>query len=268
MKAEDSVIKELLEFRFKTIKADIIEHPDEIERNSPACDALARVGLRNVAVEHTSIDSVPFQRRDDKRFIELLGPLESELTGKLPPPGHYWLVISMNAIPTRINWADARLRICEWCQKVAPNLKIGDPSTAPQHFVREIPQGVPFEVTLYRQPGCDGHFKIARFSPADLAKQREKVICEALTSRGAKVASYRNRGYRTILILGSNDIALANATDIGQAFVNAMEKVVSVQLPDEVYLVETEVKPFYFYCLKFGEAIFPKAIISDEPYVT
>lgn len=270
MKAELSVIKEVLEFLSKTIKVGckIIKHPDEIERNLPACDALAHVGDRKVAVEHTSIDSVPFQRRDDKRFMALLGPLESKLAGKLPTPGHYQLVIPMNAIPTGINWADVRLQILKWCQEVAPNLEIGGPRTAPRHFIREVPQGVPFEVTLYRWPRRDGQFKIARFSPEDLANKRGEVIYQALISRGTKVASYRKSGFRTILILESNDIALANASDIGQAFLNAMKKIDTVELPDEVYLVETEGKPYYFHRLKFGDTIFPNAVISEEPYVT
>jgi len=270
MKTALNVIKEVLEFLSKTIEVGykITGHPDEIERNLPACDALARVGFRNVAVEHTSIDSIPFQRGDDNRFMKLLGPLERELAGKLQTPGHYQLVIPMNAIPTGINWADFRLRIREWCSKVARNLEVGGPHTAPRHFVREVPQGVPFEVTLYRWHGRDGQFKIARLCPTDLANQREKVICQALISRGTKVASYRKSGFRTILILESNDVALANATNIGQAFVNATKKVQSVQLPDEVYLVQTGIIPYYFHCLKFGDAIFPSAAISGEPYVT
>ena len=272
MKAELNVIKEVLEFLSKTINVGykIIECPDESKRNQPACDVLARIGIRNVAVEHTSIDSVPHQRRDDKRFMALLGPLKNEIADRLPTPGHYQLVIPINAISTRTNWVDIRLRIGEWCLKVAPDLKIGNPSTAatPRHFIRETPQGVPFEVTLYRWPGRDRQFKIARVCPADLANQRKEVIYQALVSRGAKVARYGNGGFRTILILESNDIALANVSDIGQSFTNTMEGVDSTKLPDEVYLIETEEEPHYFHCLKFGGEVFPNAVISKEPYVT
>lgn len=270
MKTERKIIKEVLEFLSKTINVSykIVGYPDESERNLPACDSLACVGIKKVAVEHTSIDSVPFQRRDDQRFIKLLEPLEKELTGKLPTPGHYQLVIHMNTIPTGINWADVRLRILQWCLKVAPNIEIGSPCTAPRHFIREVLRGVPFEVTLYRWTGRDGKFQIARFCPADLTNQRTEVISQALISRGAKVARYRNSGFRTILILESNDISLANASDIGQSFVNAMKKADSVKLPDEVYLVETEAEPYYFHCLKFGDEIFPNVVISEKPYVT
>ena len=294
MKAEHIVIKPVLDFISKTINVcyEIIEPTNEIvktddtEKNKKAPDAVALVGCRKVVIEHTSIDSIPFQRMDDDRFMRVLGPLESELAGKLPTPGHYNLAIHTNVIPTGVDWADVRLKILEWCQKVAPNLEIGDPRTAPRHFVREVPQGVPFEVELSRWPRQDGQLKIARFAPedTDLENQREEVIYQALISRGNKAAEcrakYEKERLRTMLVLESKDIALANFTVIGQAFVNATKRVDSAQLPDEVYLVETyEEKPSgcsipkvvvnkYSGCLKFGDAIFPDADISEEPYVT
>jgi hypothetical protein len=80
-----------LEFLSKTINVDykIIDLPDKNVRNSPACDMLTLVGTRKVAVEHTSVDSFLSQRRDNRRFMEVLGPLRNELIGKLPAPGHY-----------------------------------------------------------------------------------------------------------------------------------------------------------------------------------
>jgi len=262
------IIKKVLDFLSRTINlaCEITGFPDEIERNSPACDVSAIVGNREVAVEHTSIDSYPSQRKDDNRFRKVLGPLENELAGKLPAPGHYQLGVNINVIPTGINWDNVRLRIREWCQKVAPTLEIGDPFTAPRHFVRETPEGVPFEVTLGRWPRRDGQFKVVRFFPEDLERQRTEAIYQALASRGPKVAKYRDRGFRTILILESDDIALANDSDIGQAFVNTINKCGSTPLPDEVYLVQSEVEPYDFYCLKFGDTLFPDAAILKEPY--
>lgn len=267
--AEREVIIEVLEFLSKTINLGykILKYPDEIERKLPACDMLATVGSRNVAIEHTSIDSFPFQRRDNDWFIKCLGPLKNELAGKLPAPGHYRLSVHVNVIPTGVKWDDVRLSIRRWCQKVAPTLEIGDSFTAHRHFVREMPQGVPFKVTLSRRPGQNGQFKIDRFSPEDLKSQSIEVIRQALVSRGTKVAKDRNDGSRTILILESNDIILADYSDIGQAFVSAINEFKSMQLLDEVYLVETEAAPWDVYCLKFGDTLFPNVAISKEPYV-
>jgi hypothetical protein len=42
------VIEEVLKFLSKKINTEycIIEHPDEIQRNSPACDTIATIGTK------------------------------------------------------------------------------------------------------------------------------------------------------------------------------------------------------------------------------
>jgi hypothetical protein len=49
--------------------------PDESERNDVAIDAIAGP----LAIEHTSIDTIDGQRRDDARFMDMVADLESEL---------------------------------------------------------------------------------------------------------------------------------------------------------------------------------------------
>lgn len=267
---QDEAITETLKFLSKSLnmRYEIIDYPDKRERNLPACDALAIIGSKKVAIEHTSVDSVPQQRRDSARFMKVLGPLDLDLKNKLPTPGSYWLSVHMNAIPAlkRKEWDGIRNRIHEWCLKVANSLEIGSPYSAPKHFVRAMPEGVPFEVTLYRWPGEDGRFLITRLAPNDLEDQRKDAISQTISSRGSKVSDYRIVGYRTILVLESNDIALANASLIGQAFIRAAKDLNSMIMPDEVYLVETEMKPYYVHCLKFGESCFPNITISKEQY--
>jgi len=258
---QNIVVKETLGFISKSrgVVCEIFDYPDEKERKLPACDVLALIDGKKVAIEHTSIDSIPFQRRDNSRFMALLGPLEKELTGKLPTPGHYQLIVDMGVIPTGIKWDIVRSRITLWCQEVASSLEIGSSSTASRHFIREKPEGIPFEVALYRWPGRDGKLRIARFMPHDLENKRVEVIVQSLVSRGVKISEYKDRGFRTILILESNDIALGNASDIGQAFVSAIHRSKLKRFPDEVYLVETEMAPYYFHCLKMDDALFPEA---------
>lgn len=258
---QNRVIKETLRFiaKSRSVEYEIFDYPDEKERKLPACDALALIDGKKFAIEHTSIDSVPFQRRDNSRFMALLGPLEKELTGKLPMPGHFQLIVDMGVIPSGIKWDIVRSQIHVWCQKVAPRLEIGSPSVAPRHFVREKIAGIPFEVALYRWPRRNGEFRIARFMPHNLEDKRVEVVLQSLASRGVKVSEYKDRGFRTMLILESNDIALGNASDIGQAFVNAIHRGNLRKIPEEVYLVETEMAPYYFHCLKIDEVLFPKA---------
>ncbi|MBU0700436.1 hypothetical protein KKE26_03960 [bacterium] len=263
---EEKIIEMVLEFLSKTTEVDykVTEIPDEEERNLPACDAIACVGSISVAVEHTSIDSFPWQRRDNERIIKALGPLKTELTGKLPTTGHYDLGVYHNTIPN-INWKGLRNEISKWCQEVAPNLEIGSRDTAPRHFVKGVIQEMP--VVLSRWDEQDGQFGIS-CSIENLEKQREEVINNAFNSRGSKVVSYREKGYRTILILESeNDRCLATIPFIGKAFRNTIKKIDLMELPDEVYLCfGVTNKPPSITPLKFGNTIWPDVVISKEPY--
>jgi hypothetical protein len=252
---EKKVIKEVLKYISKKINQPyrIISYPDEVNRNSPACDMLVSFGDKKFAIEHTSIDSIPNQRRDSNRFIKLLSPLENELDNKLPTPGHYQLVIDMDVIPAlnRSNGSKIYQSIKDWCIKIAPTLSMGGTHSDKKHFSRDRIPGVPFKITLYKWPRRDGEFRIARFSPEQIEEKRKEVFKQALCSRGEKVINYKKEGYYTILVLESNDRALANFNDIGDALNNAIEELKNVELPDEIYLIETEIEDDYeIYCLK------------------
>jgi len=252
---EKKVIKEVLKYISKKINQPyrIISYPDEVNRNSPACDMLVSFGDKKFAIEHTSIDSIPNQRRDSNRFIKLLSPLENELDNKLPMPGHYQLVIDMDVIPAlnRSNGSKIYQSIKDWCIKIAPTLSMGGTHSDKKHFARDRIPGVPFKITLYKWPRRDGEFRIARFSPEQIEEKREEVLKQALCSRGEKVVNYKKKGYRTILILESNDRALANFSDIENALNNAVEELKNIELPDEIYSIETEIEDDYeIYCLK------------------
>lgn len=264
MKKENEVIELVLKFIHDSTSAEwrIIENPDEVERNSPACDAIASYNSKEIAIEHTSIDAVPFQREDDHRFNKLLGPLRTELYGKLPAPGDYLLIIPMNVIPTGIDWNDIRKRIKDWCQSVAANLQIGSPYTTPMHYICKKLKGVPFEVTLYRWPGVDGKFRIARFPPTDLIKESEKIILVAIISKGEKLRYYHDQNFRTMLVFEIKDFMLADPDMIGEAFIRVIENNNQLFIPDEIYLIETELKPYNVKCLKFDTSIYPNTCLS------
>ncbi|MBM3702814.1 MAG: hypothetical protein FJW63_07510 [Actinobacteria bacterium] len=79
------------------------------------------------------------------------------------------------------------------------------------------------------------------------------VLNKAVKSRGKKVAQYRNAGYRTALLIESQDIQLTNDSMIRQAFFNIIKNYPEMELPDEVYLINTGFSDFELYCLKFNK---------------
>ncbi|HBG62059.1 MAG: hypothetical protein A2Y03_06670 [Omnitrophica WOR_2 bacterium GWF2_38_59] len=259
---QDLIIEEILKSisKSRNLEYMILDKPDIKERNVPACDMIVQIGSEKWAIEHTSIDSIPKQRRDDNRVLKLLFPLRDMLRNKLPVPGHYDLNVDMNVIPTGINWDELRESIALWCINVAPLLKLGSPKTTPSHYRKEKPLGVPFELALYRWPGRDGVFNIGRFAPTDLEEQRALVILETLNSRGVKVVQYKEEGFKTLLILEANDIALANQALISEAFEKVASQLSKDELPDEVYLIETDCQEHFIWCLKSGDQIIPDQI--------
>jgi len=190
--------------------------------------------------------------------VDLLKPLKDELTGTLPLPGHYTLSVAPRSV-NGVKYSESfniRESLKSWIKSKAPNLLIGSPSTAPKHFIREIPPGVPFEVKLYRWPRRDGQFFISRSEPDELEKQRRLRIRRALDDKCPKLQKERGNDRISVLILESDDMALANHAVIAQAVILELSDR-KVDLPDEVYLIETEIKPWEVWILKEGNNLFP-----------
>ena len=173
----------------------------------------------------------------------------------MPTPGHYKLVVAPGAVDGATDGETIQMKLEAWVRYKAPALQIGSPSTAPNHYVREIPPGVPFEVTLYRWPGLDGKFFISRFVPNELEKKRCKRIRSALEAKCPKLKEARGNHKSSILVLESNDISLGNHIDIADAVIKELSKRRD-DIPDEVYLVETDIEPWTVWVLKEGPKLF------------
>ncbi len=245
--------------------SDIQMHsrPEAVQRNSPSVEYLYSSQFGFIAVEHTRIESFPQQIRDSKTLLKILAPLEEELRGKLPTPGKYTLAIESDvAHRVRGDYSAIRRAIGIWATRNAAKLAIGTPRSAPKHMLREQPAGVPFTCTLYRWQSSkryEGRIRIARYLPAGIETQRRQRIAMALTNKLPKLAAAKQQnGHNTssVLILESNDIALANTTDIGAAFLETIPT--HALVPDFVYLVETEDSPWYLTILKEGINLFPR----------
>jgi len=231
-----------------------IDYPDENERNTPAVDMLIECPGVEIVLEHTKIESYPEQIVDGCRIKKLLGPIKSEFEGQLPLPGHYELLIAIGAVKGAKQSKLIRERLIKWIEEKAPLLKIGSSDVAPEHYISEKPAGVPFEVTLYRWPGRDGKFTWCLFAPEDLEDMRERRISKALEEKCPKLCKAKGSNRISILLLESDDISLANSFLISRAL--AKEIASRPDVPDEIYLAETEIKPWSVSVLKEGPTLF------------
>ncbi|MHC4297416.1 MAG: hypothetical protein ACYS7Y_08960, partial [Planctomycetota bacterium] len=191
-------------------------------------------------------------------------PLKSKLRGQLPTPGHFELAVDTGTTKgTKWTKEPIQNALIKWIKDKAPLLQLGSPNTAPHHHVREGPHGVPFQVTLYRWPRHDGELRISMNAPASLQDRRRQRISEALERKCPKLCQAREDKRISILLLESDDMSLGNCWATGQA--TADEMATRNDLPDEVYLVETDIEPWTVWILKDGTDVFP-SVENPGPY--
>jgi len=122
-----------------------------------------------------------------------------------------------------------------WAVKVAPTLAEGGRIT-------EKPANVPIDVTLQRWPQGNGprRLLVQRFLPPDLEAKRAERVRTALQRKLPKLLEARSRFQATesILILESDDIALANASVIVTAVDSELQA--REDKPDTIFIVESE----------------------------
>jgi hypothetical protein len=240
--------------RRKGITIKRIRYPDEEQRNVKAVDVLVESSSSEIVIEHTLIESYPGQIAEHSRIQELLKPLQTMLAGKLPTPGHYELSVAVGAVKGAKDTERIQSALIKWVKNKAPSLQMGSPDVAPAHYITEKPRGVPFEVTLYRWPYSDGKFWIILQAPEDLEEKRRQRISKALEEKCPKLFKARSDKRDSVLLFELDDISLGN--HIAVANVISEELNLRNDIPDEIYLVRTEIRPWEVWVLKEGTRFF------------
>ncbi len=127
----------------------VIEWPDKINTHTSDIDAIAEGGGKRVAIEHTSVDSLPDQRRHDERFMEAIGYLEKEFKGKINC--RLRVITAFGTVPTGISWDGIREGLRSWILHDVPKLPHSET------VLTVAIEGVPFPLTVevcVWQPWC------------------------------------------------------------------------------------------------------------------
>ena len=226
--------------------------PDREVRTAKACDAILEGGRVRYAVEHTSLDSYLRQRLDTARFREVLASLERRLKGRLPD--HVDVDIPVHAVPAGVDWQELSRQIEGW---ILANLTALPYDRRVEVQVSKIPFAL--GVRRERAAGPGSLFGI-RVAPADLREQRVQVLIERIEAKSSVLSQYKQQGFRTVLIIESDDVALTDRGDICEDF----QEAVKTQHPtdiDDAFLVETDTQPWCLTPLKIGEEI----MLAAEP---
>ena len=235
------------------IETSMLEYPDEIIRNQKACDVIASIGIKKVAIEHTSMDCYRNQREEGALFLELFNPVKEVLEKELKVSGKFEISTDARINLKGFDYDKVRPLIIKSCLEQAKKLKFGSPETAPNHFtILKIPE-IPFAIKLTRWKGKNS-VNLCCHSLEEIQTELMAVLDKAVKNRGKKVSQYRNEGYKTALLIESQDLQLTDNFMIGQAFFNIIKNFPETELPDEIYLINTGFSDFESYCLKFNES--------------
>jgi hypothetical protein len=248
------------------IDSSKIKFPDKENRNIKSIDLLYDGGDISIAIalEHTSIDSYMGQRDEIVRAEKLLKPLETILENKLPKPGHYKLYVDVGATKGATDTSAIIKRLVSWITTTAPSLDIGSPDTTPNHFRKGQPDGVPFEVTLRRWPRRDGKFIIVLNCPEFEALRKERIE-KALNDKCPKLLDKaKSEKAISVLILEMNDFVLGNPIEVASVIHELSQE--RTELPDDIYLVETDSNEWDIWVIKKGKLFF-KDLQDTGPYL-
>ena len=244
----------------------VVGAPDESDRSRKAVDLHIRSTRQEYHVEHTLVESFPGQIADGCRIMDLLAPLEKSLEGMLPK-GHFTLTVASGATAGATDIGRIQTALERWVLEKAPLLSVQALKRNTYERYRGVPEDVPFEVVLSCDPRLDDRFYIYRFAPAEIEGLRRERIRVALDSKCPKLQDAKVRlSSCSVLILESNDIALANHSLIAQAFACEVDKRTN-DIPDEAYLVETDIRPWVVWVLKEGCERLPNVPDAGPHYV-
>jgi hypothetical protein len=113
----------------------------------------------------------------------------------------------------------------------------------------------------YQLPGVPGHLMITHLVD-QLENSRDLRIERACQAKYPKLAAWKARGARTVLILEENDIQLTNVIDVCGSLLR-VERSFQV-VPDEVYLVTTSITPWWVWHLRVDRSSFFDLINPDD----
>ena len=208
--------------------------PDEENRTSSDIDAIAGP----FAIEHTSIDTLPNQRRNNEWFMKVIEGIEEEFSSQLS----FRLSISFydGSIAKGQDWKKICQGFKNWINQEKDNPRLEDGP----HWINNIPD-IPFRFHVIKEHDPSQGVRFSRFPPedTDLPNRVRKLF----DRKAKKLGKYQNFGKTTVLLVESNDIALMDIQ--GRKILNAIQEAYLFSLPtgvDKIWYADTAELPIRF----------------------
>ena len=207
------------------------------KENDTKIDAMIDAIAGPLAIEHTSIDISPDQRRNSDLFNRAVGGLHKEFSGQLS--FHLTINFYDGSIERGRNCKKIRQAFKNWIREEKDNPHL----TEGVHWIHNVP-GIPFRFQVIKEydsaPGVSfGRLLSDRTNLPDRIK-------ELLNRKAEKLKPYQDSGKTTVLLIESYSIAL---TDIqGRVILDAIRDAYPISLPvgvDQIWYVDTAELPIF-----------------------
>lgn len=271
-KACDAVVR-CIEQRTGETRAEI--RRPETERIGPPVDLRLRLGIQEYAIEHTQVEAIPGYIQAGEEYMQFIRP--NALSGTLPEPGAYALHFPIDTklgvkSPdlTRIRrdfiaWIRAKAQ-CLY-ERNRDRLERDRPSQRHLDSIEAKPPGFPYAVRLSigvaHSASKRGTLRCGRYAPGDaeLKTRRAERLREALHRKCPKLQRCKEDGARTVLVLESDDIALTNHVLVAECLAALLQE--RTDLPDEIYLIESELEFWTVHCMKLDTEGWPAEHLAE-----
>jgi len=227
----------------------------EKEGHNSAVELACSIGGQLYAFEHTGIE--PFEGHIEIEAKAHFQPLRTMFSGKIPQGEYYDLHVPAGATLglKRAQLSNIMLTLAAWISTEGPRLQLAPIGRKGIPVARVADTIVPFSVTLYRcaLPGVRGQLSVAHLvhRPNDLRMRRIRRACQ---KKFPKLAVWKTRGARTVLILEGVDDQLTNPIDVAKSVLLA-EKAVGNE-PDEIYFLFSIIEPWSVWHIRVGTRSF------------
>ena len=205
----DEFVAHLDKNGYPGLKVD--RRPDSQNRDTPDIDAIAG----HVAIEHTRMDTLPNQSRNNDWFMKIVDELERDPSCQLS--FYLGVALEYNAITTGQNWMAIKHTLRSWIIEESPHLEDG-------HHVLNNITGIPFTLHVDKDMELPGGLYFSRLTPND--STFPKRIRKQLDRKAKKLAKYQGCGKTTVILVESNDIALMHPsimlTNLQKAYPNGL----------------------------------------------
>jgi len=202
----------------------VTSYPDMVPGSSGDIDAIAEGPSGRLAIEHSSIDSVPHQRADDAAFAPFVRAVLEVVEG-------IFTFRAVVTLPARCTFAGRAAVLSNWLLRNLPAMQDG-------HGYHAV-EGLPYRVHVWkRSEGWHPVVRVCRFAPEDYAlPERLAVLLDRKTK---KLKRYASQGYRTVLLIENEDLALMSPGMMIEAADYWRQQHPPVE-PDELWYADTSI---------------------------